>query len=130
MIVAVDKAARQRMKKEPINYRAFWRAVTNDGKARCALADAPCHRCGGTGCRRCVKGKIPCSPIIDAHHFVPKRRLKTLQAKQDVRNGVCLCRDHHDLVEQNFMRSPKPPLLAFFLSDHDVSPNRVPTAAL
>jgi predicted restriction endonuclease len=119
------------MKQERIDYRAFWRHVTNDGKARCALADAPCHRCGGTGCRRCHgRGKITCSTVIDAHHFVPKRRLPTIQAKQDVRNGVCLCRDHHDLVEQGYLRSPRPPLLQFFLSEHDVNPDRVPTAAL
>jgi len=115
------------MRQERINYRAFWRAVTNDGKNRCELAGAVCHRCGGPGCRRCHgTGVTPCSKTIDAHHFVPKRRLRTIQAKQDVRNGVTLCRDHHDLVEQGYLRSPEPPLLQFFLSEHDVSLDRVP----
>jgi hypothetical protein len=65
--------------------------------------------------------------VIDAHHFLPKRRIKeklgkdTEEARQalvDVRNGVPLCRRHHDLVEQGFIASPEPPTLAFFLADH------------
>lgn len=115
------------MRQERVDYRAFWRAVTNDGKNRCELAGALCHRCAGDGCRRCdYHGRTRCSKVIDAHHAVPKRRLQTIQAKQDVRNGVCLCRDHHDLVEQGYLLSPRPPLLDFFLSDHRVPPGQVP----
>ena len=110
-----------------IDYRNFWRVVTRDGSARCALAGTVCHRCGGEGCLRCeFKGVPPCSLTLDAHHFVPKRRLRTAAAKTDVRNGVPLCRDHHDLVEQRILGSPRPPQLEFFLADHDISPGLVP----
>jgi len=110
-----------------VNYRQFWREVTNDGRKRCELAGTPCHRCQGEGCLRCEgTGTIPCSNVIDAHHFVPKRRLRTPAAKTDVRNGVCLCRDHHDLVEQGILKSPRPPLLELFLAEHGVPDWLVP----
>lgn len=115
------------------DYQQFWRTVTDNGRRLCALVGTPCHRCRGTGvdrhggpCLRCTAGVIECSSILDAHHFVPKRRLRTTAAKVDVRNGVCLCRDHHDLVEQGYLRSPRPPELAFFINDHGVEARDVP----
>jgi hypothetical protein len=66
---------------------------------------------------------------MDAHHYFPKRRIDlqlggkhkpaAIAAKQDVRNGVALCRYHHDAVERGG-NCPRPPLLAFFLSEHDL----------
>ena len=119
-----------------VNYERFWRTVTDNGQRPCALAGTECHRCRGTGvnrhgdrCLRCEAGVIECSKVLDAHHFVPKRRLRTVAAKVDVRNGVCLCRDHHDLVEQGYLRSPRPLLLAFFVADHSVPARDIPDAA-
>lgn len=118
-----------------LDYSTFWRETTRDGKAPCALAGADCYRCTGTGhdhrrnsiCLRCGgEGRIACSSVMDAHHFVPKRLLRTDRAKLDVRNGTALCRDHHDLVEQGWMLSPRPPLLDFFIADHDVPARNVP----
>ena len=115
------------MGKKDVDYRLFWREVTQDGRRPCALRGTRCHRCEGRGCLRCEQtGVIRCSHILDAHHFVPKRRLHTVAAKQDVRNGVPLCRDHHDLVEQGLVRCPRPPLLEFFLAEHDIPAHLVP----
>lgn len=126
------------------SYENFWRRVTGDGKAPCALAGISCYRCHGVGfhsrldagqvrsisCSRCRgTGVMRCSPgKPDAHHFIPKRRLQTDRAKVDVRNGVCLCRDHHEMVEQGLVLSPRPPFLTFFVHDHDVPEHLIPRA--
>jgi hypothetical protein len=103
-----------------VSYQRFWREVTRDGKEDCALAGAA--------------GR-PCSNVRDAHHFVPKQRIKLKlgrgsdacnAALTDVRNGVCLCRTHHDLVEVGFLESPRPQLLDFFIADHGVHPREKP----
>jgi hypothetical protein len=118
-------------------YEEFWRRVTKDGKKPCALRMAPCIRCDGAGqmsklgrtglCLLCRgAGVMKCHRKIDAHHFVPKRRLHTEAAKTDVRNGVPLCRGHHEMVEQGLMLAPKPAELVFFLVDHDVPASSVP----
>jgi hypothetical protein len=70
----------------------FWAAVTEDGAAECFLYSKHC------------RGKL------DAHHVFPKRRIKaptspipTKELRElacaDPRNGVPLCRHHHELVE-------------------------------
>jgi len=63
---------------------------------------------------------------MDAHHFVPKRviasqlvrRAPLAAALTDTRNGVALCRHHHDLVEQGRANSPRPTFLDYFLVEH------------
>jgi hypothetical protein len=130
-----------------IDYQNFWRGVTDDGKLDCALKGSPCHRCEGTGfvpefgvvagevaqlslacslCHGC--GVMKCGRILDAHHYFPKRRIDlklggkrkpaSIAAKQDVRNGVPLCREHHDLVELGAIKAPAPPFYPMFLHDH------------
>lgn len=117
-----------------LDYSNFWREVTQDGKAPCALREARLWRrsavAGGRGGYSFVH--VPCSGQIDAHHYVPKRRLRTDAAKLDVRNGVPLCRTHHDLVEQAALQCPRPPMLSFFLHEHNVTDpaNRRPEAAV
>ena len=101
----------RRRRREPtrISYETFWRTVTKDGRCVCALWD------------------VDCDGPLDAHHFFPKRRIDlqlggkfkpaSIRAKQDVRNGVPLCRFHHEQVE--FGRPcPRPELYGFFLADH------------
>lgn len=81
----------------------FWAAVMVRADGRCAL-----ERLGG-----CVFAPM------DAHHFVLEQRLPTLEAKLDPRNGVALCRVHHDAVHSaNGPACPRPPLLDEFLADH------------
>jgi hypothetical protein len=97
-----------------ISYQAFWRGVTDDGREPCALS-----------------GNGLCDGPKDAHHYIPKRRIdqqlggknspKAALAKLDVRNGVCLCRAHHDAVERRILSSPRPILLPFFLADHGLT---------
>jgi len=133
------------------DYQTFWRTVTDDGKAPCALYRANCHRCDGLGkferttaigtvvtaCLACNStGIIRCKGGKDAHHYYPKRRIdlklggklspRAIAAKQDVRNGVCLCRRHHDLVEDGLMESPVPATLSLFCAEHHLE---VPAAA-
>lgn len=107
-----------------VSYQRFWRVVTSDGNGPCALVGAKA---------------LDCSNVRDAHHFVPKRRIKFKLGKDtaaagaaltDVRNGVCLCRTHHDLVEVGALESPEPALLAFFIAEHGVPPReRFPALA-
>ena len=131
------------------DYKTFWRTVTNDGKMPCALAGSLCHRCKGNGeitfnpgwpdprtedtktCSLCRGlGSVPCSGVVDAHHYVPKRIIKLklggeknprcIAALLDVRNGICLCREHHDLVEGLQVESPVPQMLSFFCAEHEL----------
>lgn len=101
--------------KSRISYQNFWRVVTNDGKNPCALA---------------YRGGIVCGGPKDAHHYFPKRRINgklgryseaARLALTDVRNGVCLCRHHHDAVEALMLESPRPTQLSFFLLDHGLT---------
>jgi len=108
-----------------INYQTFWRQVTNDGKRVCALA----------GVRSLCQGPK------DAHHHLPKQKIdwqldgkhgyRSIAAKQDVRNGVTLCRLHHDMVHQaiNPVPCPEPELYAFFLIEHGLRDRRRVEAA-
>lgn len=105
----MKRTALKRRVPRRINYQGFWRSVTRDGQAVCALWD------------------LDCDGPIDAHHFFPKRRIdlqlggkykpRSILAKQDVRNGVPLCRHHHNEVE-NGRPCPRPELYGFFLADH------------
>jgi hypothetical protein len=89
--------------------------VTRDGREPCALRGV----------------KTSCDGPKDAHHYVPKRRIdlmldgkhgdRSILAKQDSRNGVCLCRGHHELVEAGVLDSPAPAFLGFFLADHGLT---------
>lgn len=97
-------------------YERFWREVTSDGRALCALDMVSV-----------------CDGPLDAHHFIPKRRIKAILGKDtpecqrallDSRNGVALCRRHHDQVEAGRLKSPRPPQLPYFISDHGVSEYR------
>jgi hypothetical protein len=99
-----------------VSYQYFWQVVTGCGRKPCELAGAKC---------------LECSHIRDAHHYVPKQRIKfklgrgtqeAADALTDVRNGVCLCRTHHELVEAGALRSPKPAHLDAFIEDHGVAP--------
>jgi hypothetical protein len=102
------------------NYRNFWRRVTNDGKQVCALAGV----------------RSLCWGPKDAHHYFPKQRIdwrldgkrgyRSIAAKQDVRNGVCLCRLHHDMVHQaiNPISCPEPELYGLFLVEHGLHDHR------
>jgi hypothetical protein len=99
----------KRNRRQTISYERFWRTVTNDGRGPCAMWDGLCD-----------------GPM-DAHHYFPKRRIDlqlggkhkpaSIAAKQDVRNGVPLCRYHHDAVERG-QPCPRPELLGFFLAEH------------
>lgn len=103
--------------------QTFWRIVTDDGRNPCAMKGMMTR--SGQPKR--------CSPLIDAHHFVPKRRLKLNlgyrdperldRALGDTRNGVALCRDHHDLVEAGALESPAPVQLLFFLHEFGLTQN-------
>lgn len=99
-------------------YRAFWIGVTEGGRRKCVLAQ-PREKCAGP---------------LDAHHVLPKQRIKrefpsgatvgpdgvlrpvravedaevTLDALlADARNGVPVCRRHHDLLEGRRVRLPR-----------------------
>jgi len=100
--------------------RNFWRTVTNDGRYPCALQNL----------------RKPCDGPIDAHHYLPKARInwqldgkkgpRATMARGDVRNGICLCRLHHDMVHQaiNPAICPAPPFYALFLADHGLHDDR------
>lgn len=107
----------KRRPRKPISYKPFWREVTQDGRRQCQLRNAtPGFKCGGP---------------LDAHHYIPKRRIDSklggkyavgaIAAKIDSRNGIPLCRRHHDLVERGDIKSPRPPFLAYFLQDHGLT---------
>lgn len=79
----------------------FWRAVTNDGEGPCAMRHEGAYA-------------PECDGPMEAHHYLPKRMLDDDQA-QDPRNGVALCRRHHDLVERAVLYAPRPPQYVQFL---------------
>lgn len=101
-------------------YGLFWSQVTGEGRARCVL-----------------RGLGGCAGPIDAHHVLPQRRIKqafpfggalaagyvlpvrALEAVDpsvavsldallaDARNGVPVCRRHHDRIESRRERLPR-----------------------
>lgn len=80
----------------------FWSRVTNDGRARCAFA-TPGRPYG------------QCSGIIEAHHVIPKQRIKRAiwsepereQAVWDPRNGMPVCQKHHHQITVARIQVPK-----------------------
>ena len=110
-----------RRRRKP-NYQAFWMEVTNTGKRQCALRGVA----------------VDCAGPRDAHHFLFKRKIKLQlgraaeSALLDVRNGVCLCRRHHDLVHSpvNPLACPPPPDYLAFLADHGLHDSRRPAEQL
>lgn len=54
----------------------------------------------------CLYAGSGCRGPLDAHHIVPRRVLKAhghREATEDPRNGMCLCRRHHELVERHLL---------------------------
>ena len=112
------------MKRRRLSYQTFWRTVTHDGRKGCRLAGA----------------RGPCEGPKDAHHYFPKQRIdwaldgrygpRAIAAKTDVRNGVCLCRRHHDMVHQAIrpIACPAPPFYGLFLAEHGLHDRRPWTA--
>lgn len=74
----------------------FWYAVTNEGRAPCRFA----------------KGYGRCDGPLDAHHLIPKQRIKRefrhddrlVDLIADPRNGIAVCRRHHDMLEGRKLR--------------------------
>jgi hypothetical protein len=68
-----------------------------------------------------------CWGRLEAHHHVPKQRIKRALAKapkkvllaalNDPRNGVCGCTFHHGQVEAKKLEFPAPPYLDEFLEE-------------
>jgi hypothetical protein len=97
---------------------AYWQRVTRKGKAACLLA---CGDCDGP---------------VEAHHVVPKQRVKHWLGFMEIapedlwpivwddRNGVPLCRDrHHHLVTVGALKLPawKVPLAVYdFAAQYDL----------
>lgn len=112
---------KRRRRRPQISYENFWRTVTSDGTAPCELEGVEV-RSKETGLLL-----VSCGGPVDAHHHFPKRRIfnqlgryseAARLAVTDVRNGVCLCRNHHEAVEGGGIESPEPGLFHFFLIEH------------
>lgn len=101
-------------RRKALSLKEFWMAVTDEGTSGCALAYV-----GG------------CYGKLDPHHYIPQQRLKrcgfddkTLAAVlTDPRNGVPLCRYHHERVENanDPLETPRPLDLDEFLADYGIS---------
>lgn len=87
-------------------------------KPRPSLVDfheAVIARSGGV----CALRSQECHGRLEAHHAYPKQRLKDNPAAYvDPRNGIALCRFHHQAVESRRVECPRPPEMDGFLADH------------
>lgn len=75
---------------------------------------------------------MPCNGECDAHHVIPKQRLRQLPYRSDLerieivwdpRNGVPVCRAHHFALSVGawrFTPDRLPPEVGEFARDHDI----------
>lgn len=112
------------MKKTQRSFNSTLRSSSLSGRGRRKrkVSMAPFRQAVGERDQRCVlcPDYMATRHWFDCHHLIPKQRLDD-EAALDGRNGVLLCRRHHDLIEGRRLTIPLerlPEGFAQFLADH------------